>query len=124
MMNAAPPKEKVARQDRPILVPTMEQILAPLGEDFKVMEKKEVLLRLFCLDLDNKIDAHEMAANWRALAFRAVEGSAALVEMLTQDADLLEDELSITRGEWDEPCRCCRREAYRYAPHDLPRSGQ
>jgi len=94
-------------------LPTIEQILAPFGPDVRGMENKQVLIRLLCLDRYRKVTADDMAANWRALAFLAVEGAVGIVEMLHEDE--MEDARSMERGEWDEPCRCCRREAYRFA---------
>jgi len=82
-----------------------------------------VLLRRLLVDEMNKwVSGEKMSAKWQALAFHVVEGSAAMLEML--EADALADLEAIGRGEWDEPCRCCRREAYRHAPHVLPRSGK
>jgi hypothetical protein len=93
--------------------PTIEQILAPFAPDVRGMENKQVLLRLLCLDRYRTVAADDMAANWRALAFLAVEGAAGIVKMLHEDE--MEGSRSIERGDWDEPCRCCRREAYRFA---------
>ena len=82
-----------------------------------------VLLRRLLVDEMNKwVSGEKMSAKWQALAFHVVEGSAAMLEML--EADALADLEAIGRGEWDEPSRFCRREAYRHAPHVLPRSGK